>query len=247
MKKIVLVIIIVLFLALYGIAENHRYVDNQWGKWKEHTLDGANPEEPGFCLYCYIRDKFDGNTKEPITTNRVDSMYGCPRCVIKLLPYDDFSKKEVEKLVPQLQKTFDKWLKGYWIFEIMEPTKLPQYSFLKERNRYKVTPILNYQLTLLKGNEVIIGLTHKDICTNIHGVNDYGIVGISRPLKQVCLVSDKRLKDKSIYWKPILHEFIHTFYGAKHCRNEDPTCFMKDAKGHGIFEIQDKLCDSCKY
>ena len=65
MKKIVLGIIIVLFLALYGIAENHRYVDNQWGKWKELTLDGANTEEPGFCLYCYIRDKIRDYNEDP--------------------------------------------------------------------------------------------------------------------------------------------------------------------------------------
>ena len=45
---------------------------------------------------------------------------------------------------------------------------------------------------------------------------------------------------------PIEPWFIHTFYGAKHCPNDDPTCFMKDAKGHGNFEIQDKLCDACK-
>lgn len=59
MKKIVLGIIIVLFLALYGIAENHQRVQNQWGEWKELTLDGAHPEKPGFCLYCYIRAKFN--------------------------------------------------------------------------------------------------------------------------------------------------------------------------------------------
>lgn len=182
-----------------------------------------------------------------IEYNMGDSLSHCsyPQCVIRLLPYDDFSRLEVEKLLPKLQIVFDKWLDGYWKFEVMKPAHLPTSSYLKERNRYKVTPILNYQLTLLKGKEVIIGLTHKDICTNIHGVKDYGIVGISRPLKQVCLVSDKRLKDKSLYWKPILHEFIHTFYGAKHCPNDDPTCFMKDAKGHGDFKIQDKLCNSC--
>ena len=157
MKKIFLGIIVILFLTLYGIAENHQRVQKQWGVWKEQTLDGAHPEKPGFCLYCYIRDKFNGDSIKPVTINRLDSMYGCPQCVIKLLPYDDFSKKEVEKLVPQLQKMFDKWLYGYWIFEIIEPAKLPQNSFLKERNRYKVTPILNYQSTLLKDNEVIIG------------------------------------------------------------------------------------------
>ena len=58
MKKIFLGIIVILFLTLYGIAENHQRVQKQWGEWKEQTLDGAHPEKPGFCLYCYIRDKF---------------------------------------------------------------------------------------------------------------------------------------------------------------------------------------------
>ena len=175
-----------------------------------------------------------------------DTLCSTPQCVIVLQPYEDFSKKEVEKLLPKLQKAFGEWLYGYWEFKIANPIRLPQNSYVKERNRYRVTPILNYESKQLTGYEVIIGLTHKDICTDIHGQKDYGIVGISRPLKQVSLVSDKRLKEKSLMWKPILHEFIHTFYGAKHCPNDDPTCFMKDAKGHGNFEIQDKLCDACK-
>ena len=193
--------------------------------------------------------KIDTPNTQDVTEEEepLDTICSCPQCIIKLLPYDDYTKKEAMRLLPKLQKAFDEWLYGAWKFEIMDPAILPQSSYVKERNRYRVTPILNRQSNLIKGNEVIIGLTHKDICTSIHGVKDYGIVGISRLKKQVCLVSDKRLKDKSLYWKPILHEFIHTFYGANHCPNEDPTCFMKDAKGHGNFEIQDKLCDSCKH
>lgn len=189
--------------------------------------------------------EYAGNMKHHDMFDLEYSLHNSPKGVIKLLPYNDYSKREAEKLLPKLQKAFEKWLDGNWEFQILEPAALPQNSYLKARNRYKVTPILNNQATLLTDKEVIIGLTHKDICTNIHGVEDYGIVGMSRPLKQVCIVSDKRLKDKSIMWKPVLHEFIHTFYGAKHCPNDDPTCFMKDAKGHGNFEIQDKLCDVC--
>ena len=189
--------------------------------------------------------EYAGNKKHHDMLALEHSICNTPKVVIKLLPYNDYSKREAEKLLPKLQEAFEKWLGGDWEFKILEPATLPQNSYLKVRNRYKVTPVLNYQSTLLTDKEVIIGLTHKDICTNIHGVEDYGIVGMSRPLRQVCIVSDKRLKDKSIMWKPVLHEFIHTFYGAKHCPNNEPTCFMMDAKGHGNFEIQDKLCDIC--
>ena len=38
---------------------------------------------------------------------------------------------------------------------------------------------------------------------------------------------------------------MHTFYGARHCPNDDPKCIMKDAKGHGNFAIQKYLCKDC--
>ena len=138
----------------------------------------------------------NGTTKVGKTSEaeyvEADTLCSTPQCVIVLQPYEDFSKKEVERLLPKLQKAFDKWLYGHWEFKIANPICLPKNSYVKERNRYRVTPILNYESKQLTGYEVIIGLTHKDICTDIHGQKDYGIVGISRPLKQVSLVSDKR-------------------------------------------------------
>ena len=77
-----------------------------------------------------------------------DSICCCPQSTIRLLPYDNFSKEESESLLQKIKKKFDKWLYGYWKFEIMVPVHLPQSSYVKERNRYKVTPILNYQSTL---------------------------------------------------------------------------------------------------
>lgn len=97
-----------------------------------------------------------------------DTLCSTPQCVVVLQPYEDFSRKEVEKLLPKLQKAFDKWLYGHWEFKIANPISLPKNSYVKERNRYRVTPILNYESKQLTGYEVIIGLTHKDICTDIH-------------------------------------------------------------------------------
>ena len=128
----------------------------------------------------------------------VDTICGCPQCLIILQPYNDFKKDDVERLLSNIKNAFDKWLYGHWEFKIQDPIEIPQEGYVQDRDRYKVTPILNLQSKQLKANEVIIGLTHKDICTDIHGQKDYGIVGISRPHKQVCLVSDKRLKDRSL-------------------------------------------------
>ena len=170
----------------------------------------------------------------------------CPHATICLQPYEDFSKEEAEKLVPVLQENFDKWIYGGWEFKVLNPKKLPKESFVTSRNRYRAMTIMKSELKNLKGKEIIIGLTHKDICANAHGVQDYGIVGMSLKLHQVCIASDKRLSNKSDYWKPILHEFIHTFYGVGHCPDDDPKCIMKDAKGKGTFHIQEYLCDKCK-
>lgn len=165
-----------------------------------------------------------------------------PHATIYLQPYEDFSEKEVEKLLPTLEKYFNLNY-GYWNFEIKKPINLPLES--KQGKKYKSIIILNSEKKLLKGNEIIIGLTHKDICTDAHNIKNYGIVGQSYCPGNVCIVSDKRLKDKSQIYKPILHEFMHAFYGSKHCPNDDPTCFMVDAKGKGNFSIQNKLCDKC--
>ena len=169
----------------------------------------------------------------------------CPHASIYLQPYEDFTKKEAQKLLPKLEQEFGNWLYGEWKFEILDPIPLPQES--KSDNRYMASIILKHQEKQpLEKNEFIIGLTHKDICANVHNIKNYGIIGLSHCPGKVCVVSDKRLKNKSLYWKPILHEFIHTFYGAKHCKNNDPTCYMVDAKGHGNFTVQNKLCDSCR-
>ena len=169
----------------------------------------------------------------------------CPEAEIYLQPFDDFSKEEATKLVLVLQTHFDELIYGHWEFRVLDPIALPKERVVD--NKHHVTPILNLEASKLKGKEIIIGLTHQDISADIHQQKNYGIVGMSRPGQQVCLVSDKRVKNKSDYWKPILHEFIHTFYNANHCPKDDPKCIMKDAKGHGNFGVQKNLCDACKH
>lgn len=169
----------------------------------------------------------------------------CPHATIYLQPYEDFSRREAEKLIPILEEHFDDLLYGHWEFKVLNPISLPDNSKVQGKSKYKAITILHSEGKLVKEG-VMIGLTHKDICADAHNVKDYGIVGMSFSPGNVCIVSDKRLSNKSDYWKPIIHEFIHAFYGAKHCPNDDPRCLMKDAKGKGTFRIQNYLCDSCK-
>lgn len=169
----------------------------------------------------------------------------CPHCIIYIQPYESFTKEEVNKIIPELKKQFDYWLYGDWTFKVNDPIKLPANSKLTNYSKYEGLKILDFQKDIIEKNEVIIGLTHEDICYDIHNVKHYGIIGLSYCPGNVCIVSDKRIKNKSQMWKPILHEFMHAYYGAKHCPNDDPKCFMKDAKGHANFGIQNKLCNIC--
>lgn len=170
-----------------------------------------------------------------------------PQCVIYLQPYENFTSEEANKLKTVLQDKFGSFLHGYWEFKLLPTKKLPSSTYVKEINRYKATAILNYEKSLIKGHEMIIGLTHKDICMNIHGKQNYGIIGCSYRPGQVCIVSDKRVKNKNDFWKPVIHEFIHGFYGADHCPEDNDSCIMQDGKGKGDFSHKDILCISCKH
>ena len=81
MKRIILWSIAVLFIIAYIIAENHRRVENQWGVWKEQTLDGAKPKKPGICFYCdFIKPLFlkrheqDSIVPKPVVKSRLDEI-----------------------------------------------------------------------------------------------------------------------------------------------------------------------------
>ena len=189
----------------------------------------ATPEEP------------TGEGIEP------DSICNTPQCVIYLQPYENFTSEEASKLKPILQEKFGSFLYGHWEFEVLPNKKLPSSTYVKEINRYKATSILDYEKSLIKGHEMIIGLTHKDICMDIHGKKNYGIIGCSFRPSQVCIVSDKRVKNKKDYWKPVMHEFIHAFYGAGHCPEDNDSCIMQDGKGKGDFSKKETLCNSCRH
>ena len=194
-----------------------------------------------FCvgIFCLIGCKRESTEVKEAKSSR-------PHCVIYLQPYDDFTVKEAEALKPVLEKNFNKFLDGDWKFKVKSPISLPSELYVKKSNRYRALGILKDLKKLSpKENEVFIGLSHKDICADVHGYKDFGIIGLSYCPGKVCIVSDKRLKNKSVMWKPILHEFIHAFYGVLHCPNDDPQCIMADARYRGSFKTQVKLCDAC--
>lgn len=169
----------------------------------------------------------------------------CPHATIILQPYGKFSKAEVNKILPLLQENLNEYTYGSWKYKILDPISITLEK--TKNNRYRAGDFLISQYKRIhNSSEIIIGLTHEDICTNIHNIENYGILGYSFKPGQVCIISDKRLSNKNDIWKVVLHEFMHAYYGVDHCPNDDPECFMKDAKGHGNIRIQNKLCNSCR-
>lgn len=192
------------------------------------------------CLFACTKQVETKAVKEAVAKEVVNVQ------TVTLLPYEDVSAEEIIVLKGILEREFKRLLSTEVLFRVAKSQTLPPKAYVESRNRYDSFKLLIYERGLIKGNEVIIGITHKDICADVHGKKNYGIIGRGLINKQVCIVSDKRLSDKSDFWKPILHEYIHTYYAAQHCDNNDDYCIMQDCAGKGNFRIKNTLCESCK-
>ena len=69
---------------------------------------------------------------------------------ICLLPFEDVSRKEMERLKEVLEEKFTNLLPGERTFTILSSTTLPKEAYVKNRNRYKSCNLLNYERELLK-------------------------------------------------------------------------------------------------
>lgn len=139
-------------------------------------------------------------------------------------------------------------MSGLAVTEIQVLTAKPLTEELmnKGKTRYRARKILDQQQgQLQQTGDVVIGLTDKDISTSVHGHEDWGILGLSYVNLNNCVISTYRVKDKSQFWKVVLHEFGHGFLGLPHCPNGDPTCFMVDANGKPNLTPERRFCDSC--
>lgn len=178
----------------------------------------------------------------------VDPDCTCPHCRILIQPYDDFSPMKAQEVANQLQAALSKHMKGLAVTEIQVLPNKPLSEDLmnKAQTRYRASKILDQQQSLLqRPSDVIIGLTDSDISTTHHGQEDWGILGLSYLNRNNCVISTFRVKDKSQFWKVVLHEFGHGFLGLDHCPNNDRSCFMVDANGKPKLDRQHHFCDSC--
>lgn len=172
----------------------------------------------------------------------------CPHCRILIQPYADFSPTKAQEVANQLQAALSKHAKDLIVTEIQVLPNKPLTEDLmnKAKSRYRASKILDQQQGLQEQpSDVILGLTNSDISTTLHGYDDWGILGLSYLKRNNCVISTFRVKDKSQFWKVVLHEFGHGFFGLPHCPNNDSRCFMVDANGKPNLTPQIHFCDSC--
>lgn len=172
----------------------------------------------------------------------------CPHCRILIQPYGDFSNAKAQAVGKELEKSLATYVADLAVTEVivLPGRPLTQDLMNDAKTRYRASKILDQQASL-KGqkHDVIIGLTDCDISTTVHGYEDWGILGLSYSGKSNCVISTFRVKDKSHFWKVVLHEFGHAHLGLPHCPNNDPQCFMVDCNGKPDLARERYLCETC--
>lgn len=177
-----------------------------------------------------------------------DAECTCPHCRILIQPYGDFSKARAEVVAKELEKNLAAYVKDLAVTDVkVLPGKALTKDLMNDvKTRYRADKILNQQADSKSGkDDVIIGLTDSDISTSAHGYDDWGILGLSYMGHSNCVISTFRVKDKSQFWKVVLHEFGHAHLGLPHCPNNDPQCFMVDCNGKPDLARERYLCETC--
>ena len=172
----------------------------------------------------------------------------CPECVLTFQPYDGISERDVEKLSATVKEKIEE-IANVSVMEVkILPNKKLDKSVLNDnKTRFSAKKILKQQQQSITNNhEIIIGLTNKDISAPVRGKEDWGIQGLSFLGSNVCVVSTYRIGKKVPLWKPVIHEFIHTFWNMHHCSEDNPRCLMQDGHGKPHWGNKNDLCDTCK-
>ena len=187
---------------------------------------------------------------------------GPPIIAVCFVPLDGVNTTDVKKLSEDFVSNFaSKQCEPYFV-QVLNASEIPDSCFNSIHTRYsakKIIAFLENKYSKIAQKKAmancsddnwafyVIGVTNRDISTQIHGKADYGILGLSylNSLQiNSSIISTYRLRRKKDLWKLATHEFCHGFYNAPHCSDEH--CIMCDAKGgNPHFEIKDSLCAAC--
>ncbi len=120
---------------------------------------------------------------------------------------------------------------------------LPKTAYYAPRKRYRADSLIAWMARRAGPNQVYAGIMRTDVSTTKNGVEDWGVMGLGYQPGKACVSSDFRLKNKSAFWKVVIHELGHTT-GLPHCPVK--TCFMRDAEGGNPTDEEKEFCSSCK-
>jgi archaemetzincin len=158
---------------------------------------------------------------------------------IYLQPFQDFSDSSASYLISDFKKFCPNIV-------LLDPVPLPEQAWYEPRKRYRADKLINWLKNQVNNNEVIIGLTAKDISTTKNEIKDYGVMGLGFVPGKSCVVSTFRLNKQNLkqqHFKVAIHELGHT-QGLNHCPVK--ICFMRDAEGRNPTDEENGFCKSCK-
>ncbi|MCW3105719.1 MAG: Zn-dependent protease-like protein [Segetibacter sp.] len=194
-------------------------------------------------LYCIVVSLFitmihscDENhtgvqTKSEITQNKVEKIS------LIIIPLGNVPVELLKELTPKFQIVSSN-------VRVQNPVNLPKLSYYPPRGRYRADSLISWLSKQAKLNEVYVGITTVDISTTLHGDKDWGVMGLGYSPGNACVISSKRLKNKSAdsFFKVIIHEIGHTS-GLPHCPIKE--CYMRDAEGGDHTAEEKGFCEKC--
>lgn len=134
---------------------------------------------------------------------------------------------------------------------INEPIPLPKKALNQDRSRYRADSLIRFLNSYVKEDQLILGLTSKDISITKGNDPDYGIMGLGSSLGKSCIASTFKLEGDNRLeklFKLAIHELGHTQGIAqtttKHC--PEKTCLMRDAEGKDHWDELNGFCSKCK-
>jgi len=102
-------------------------------------------------------------------------------------------------------------------------------------------------IALQPNNDMVLGMTTKDISLKYKEHENWGVMGLSYLNKRAAVISTYRLRIPSKraehLRKLMLHELGHV-EGLAHCKAEN--CIMHDAEGQNRFSKLNDFCSSCR-
>lgn len=174
-----------------------------------------------------------------------DAMIGTSEDTLVFVPLDGVAVEKTASYAKEVCGILKELFPDYkFRCDILDADRIPNTCLNDAKTRFRAVKVMDWLKARSSKHKTIIGVTNKDISTTIHGVDDYGILGLSYRPGKVCINSTYRVKDKSMMHKLILHEFLHS-KGFKHCPDDEPKCYMKDAKGKPNLKAQNGLCSTC--